>query len=490
MAANQGLFPHPSSTSAGEKKRTDLLFEASGLRFVCSDFGSICTFPTAENHLAAPRESLVHDAGFWTLLAVTTVFLAASHGAYRRRGLAAAGIINFWFLTTLIFMVTLASLIGHPDGQHPIISKPVWTSISIALTTIWLCGSRAAFQPGLIAYAARACPPSRTIAVCFDQLPDRFDVFLETALRRKTTLVIHHAVQQPCPSAQPDLKPPCFAETLRQQKFTDVVFVLDSVGFPSSWLSAEGALPELLAYPTRVWLAVELGQDLRPALVPSFAGLRIVNFFSDELVHSSNETKRIFDISLAIILIVLSVPILAACAAMVWASGPGPIIYRQQRIGAQGKIFTILKFRSMFHRPELRFAPAAPHDPRVTGFGRFLRRTALDELPQLFNVLHGEMSLVGPRPHAVETLVHGTALENASHMYRARYRVKPGMTGLAQVRGQRGEIGAIEKLEQRLASDLEYIRRWSPWLDIEILLQTIPALFNFNTKKDGALNAK
>ena len=130
----------------------------------------------------------------------------------------------------------------------------------------------------------------------------------------------------------------------------------------------------------------------------------------------------------------------------------------------------------MAHDPHRPFAQATRHDARVTRIGRFLRRTSLDELLQLFNVIRGNMSLVGPRPHAPETQVEGINFENAVRLYRLRHRVKPGMTGLAQIRGQRGETRAIDALEQRLASDLEYIQSWSLWLDISILLQTLPVV--------------
>ncbi|MDD2705901.1 MAG: sugar transferase [Acidocella sp.] len=110
--------------------------------------------------------------------------------------------------------------------------------------------------------------------------------------------------------------------------------------------------------------------------------------------------------------------------------------------------------------------------------GSFLRRTSLDELLQLINVFQGDMSLVGPRPHAPETEVEGMSFENALRLYHLRHRVKPGITGLAQIRGQRGETPALSALEQRLSSDLEYIQSWSLWLDISIMLQTIPIVFS------------
>jgi len=134
----------------------------------------------------------------------------------------------------------------------------------------------------------------------------------------------------------------------------------------------------------------------------------------------------------------------------------------------------LLKFRTMGYCSE--FAQATIDDPRVTAIGRALRRLSFDEFVQLVNVIKGEMSLVGPRPHAPETRVEGILFEDAVLSYRERYATKPGMTGLAQIRGQRGETRTIEELEERVASDLEYIENWSIWLDLSILLKTIPAL--------------
>lgn len=185
--------------------------------------------------------------------------------------------------------------------------------------------------------------------------------------------------------------------------------------------------------------------------------------------------KRALDIVGSSIALVVLLPLLALLAMLVRASGPGPIIFRQKRIGADGKPFVLLKFRTMCPSPE--FSQATLGDPRVTAVGRFMRRLSFDEFVQLINVLRGEMSLVGPRPHAPETRVEGILFEEAVLTYRERYAIKPGITGLAQIRGQRGETRTIEQLEERVASDIEYIETWSIWLDIQILIKTIPAIF-------------
>jgi len=189
----------------------------------------------------------------------------------------------------------------------------------------------------------------------------------------------------------------------------------------------------------------------------------------------TSASKRVVDLAASIVLLTLFAPIMLVISISIWWDDPGPVIYRQERIGAFGTRFTMLKFRSMGQTAV--FCQATIDDPRVTTIGRFLRRTSLDELPQLINVIKGDMSLVGPRPHAPETMVEGLPFEQALEFYLERYRVKPGITGLAQIRGQRGETKAIKDLRDRVSSDLEYVNNWSFWLDISILVRTIPTLF-------------
>jgi putative colanic acid biosynthesis UDP-glucose lipid carrier transferase len=152
---------------------------------------------------------------------------------------------------------------------------------------------------------------------------------------------------------------------------------------------------------------------------------------------------------------------------------PGPVLFRQPRHGSDGQVFDVLKFRTM--RVTEADAPrqARRDDPRVTRPGRFLRRTSLDELPQLVNVLAGDMSLVGPRPHPV-ALNHEFA--GRIHAFMQRHRVKPGITGWAQVHGYRGETDTLEKMQKRFEYDLYYIEHWSLGLDLKILLRTLTAL--------------
>ena len=185
--------------------------------------------------------------------------------------------------------------------------------------------------------------------------------------------------------------------------------------------------------------------------------------------------KRSMDIVASLLILVTQMPLLLLAAIAIKLDSRGPVLFRQQRIGLHGRPFELLKLRTMHVHPSDsgRLLQTCPRDPRVTRVGALLRRTSLDELPQLWQVLRGEMSLVGPRPHAPGTCAGATPFEQVSERYPQRHRVRPGMTGLAQVRGWRGQTDTEEKLLRRLDSDLEYIATWSLWLDCIILARTV-----------------
>jgi putative colanic acid biosynthesis UDP-glucose lipid carrier transferase len=180
-------------------------------------------------------------------------------------------------------------------------------------------------------------------------------------------------------------------------------------------------------------------------------------------------SKRILDCLLALALLLPLALLFIGIAVAIKLDDSGPVFYRQRRHGAGMKPFDMWKFRSMKVQGKDVFAQATKNDSRVTRVGAFLRRTSLDELPQLVNVLRGEMSLVGPRPHAVAM---DEDLRRLVANYDQRYRVRPGITGLAQIRGFRGETDAIQKMQDRVDADNEYIDRWSLLLDLRILVLT------------------
>ncbi len=231
---------------------------------------------------------------------------------------------------------------------------------------------------------------------------------------------------------------------------------------------------ELLApYPVELeWIPDLYGLAPGRARVDEVAGLPALLLGEFPLLGWNGAVKRAMDLSLSLFGLVILAPVLAVIAGLVKASGPGPVIYRQERVGRDGRRFRMLKFRSMDSDAENDSGPVAARraDPRTTSIGRFLRRTSLDELPQLVNVLRGEMSLVGPRP---ERPCFIDDLSNEIPAYLHRLRVKSGMTGWAQIHGLRG---GESSMAERVRCDLYYIENWSLALDLRILFRTLISL--------------
>ncbi|MCD5718973.1 undecaprenyl-phosphate glucose phosphotransferase [Klebsiella pneumoniae] len=200
-------------------------------------------------------------------------------------------------------------------------------------------------------------------------------------------------------------------------------------------------------------------------------GLPVVSLFDTPLNGINMVLKRLEDIIVSLVILILISPVLLVIALAVKITSKGPVIFRQVRYGMDGKSIKVWKFRSMTVMENgTEVTQATKNDVRVTKVGRFLRSTSLDELPQFFNVLFGQMSVVGPRPHAI---AHNEQYRRLIQGYMLRHKVKPGITGLAQVNGWRGETDTLEKMEKRIEFDLLYIRGWSIWLDLKIIFLTI-----------------
>lgn len=212
--------------------------------------------------------------------------------------------------------------------------------------------------------------------------------------------------------------------------------------------------------------------DLIQARMDDVNGIPVVAVCESPFYGVNGLVKRLEDVVLAALILVLIAPLLAAIAVGVKLDSPGPVIFRQRRYGLDGREIIVYKFRTMRVLEDGPNVPQAVRgDPRVTRFGAFLRRTSLDELPQFVNVLQGRMSIVGPRPHAI---AHNETYRRLIKGYMVRHKVKPGITGLAQVSGARGETDTIEKMQRRIEYDIEYLRNWSLRLDLAIILRTIP----------------
>ena len=208
--------------------------------------------------------------------------------------------------------------------------------------------------------------------------------------------------------------------------------------------------------------------------VKEIAGIPVLTLSETPLTGISRLAKSVEDKILSSLILIAISPVLLVIALLIKIDSPGPVFFRQNRTGWNGKTFSIWKFRSMVAQNQVLdnavIKQAERNDPRITKMGAFIRKTSIDELPQLFNVITGDMSLVGPRPHAVQ---HDEVYSERINDYYARHNIKPGMTGLAQVRGYRGETKEIDQMTKRIESDIEYINNWSIWLDLSILFRTI-----------------
>lgn len=241
-------------------------------------------------------------------------------------------------------------------------------------------------------------------------------------------------------------------------------------------LSAENRVKEIIKELADTTVSVYLVPDvftfdLLYSKIEDCKGVPVISIYETPFSGVNYFIKRLEDIVLSLLILVLiSIPLLLI-AIGVRLSSSGPVLFKQLRYGLDGKKFEVWKFRSMTVMENSdNIVQATKNDTRVTAFGSFIRRTSLDELPQFFNVLSGSMSIVGPRPHAV---LHNEEYRKLIPGYMLRHKIKPGITGLAQVKGFRGETDTLDKMEQRVHYDLMYIRSWSVFLDLKIVFMTI-----------------
>jgi len=220
------------------------------------------------------------------------------------------------------------------------------------------------------------------------------------------------------------------------------------------------------------WAPDIFGMMLVNHNMKEIGGIPLLALSEAPIIGAYAFAKSLFDKIVATVALIVFSPVMIATAIAISATSPGPVLFKQKRTGWGGKVFEIWKFRSMHVQEEEgeTLKQATQNDPRVTFVGRFIRRASIDELPQLFNVLQGSMSLVGPRPHAVQ---HDDHFSKKIEAYFARHMIKPGITGLAQVNGFRGETETVEKMKGRFDYDLHYINNWSIALDMRILVKTV-----------------
>lgn len=251
----------------------------------------------------------------------------------------------------------------------------------------------------------------------------------------------------------------------------DVIFV----AMPHHLERTRALLHRLRDTTASVYLIPEISFiDLIQSRIDEISGIPVIALCETPLHGWSGLGKRSADVVLALLMLLIALPLMALIAVGIKLTMPGSIIFKQRRYGLDGEQIIVYKFRTMTVSEDgAQVRQATRNDPRVTGFGLFLRHYSLDELPQLFNVLQGRMSLVGPRPHAV---AHNEEYRKLIDGYMVRHKVSPGLTGLAQVNGCRGETSNLAEMKRRVAYDLDYLRHWSFMLDLQILCKTMKIL--------------
>ena len=236
---------------------------------------------------------------------------------------------------------------------------------------------------------------------------------------------------------------------------------------------------KLWVLPVDVRLAAHMSKlRFRPRAYSYIGNVPVLDIFDKPIADWNMVVKTVFDRAVGALALFALSPLMGATALAIRLDSRGPVFFRQKRLGFNNEVIDVFKFRSLHHRHADPTASkvVTKNDPRVTRIGRFIRKTSIDELPQLLNVLRGELSLVGPRPHAVEANTQNKLWEEVVDGYFARHRVRPGITGWAQVNGWRGEVNTPEKLQNRVEHDLYYIENWSLLFDMYILLRTPFAL--------------
>ncbi len=345
-----------------------------------------------------------------------------------------------WWAVALVALVALHAVVATAVGQA---QRAGWLA-----TRLVLIG--AGPQAANLIRRVRQHDPGVVVVGLFDDRRSRVPAMIEAC---------------PVLGTLDDLEP-----FLRLERVDQIVITLPQHAASRRLVCFE----KLRHLPVDVRLSPDLpGLELDGHGMTEVAGVPLLRVFDRPLTGWSRIAKGVEDRLIAALVILLTAPVLLVVALMVRAGSPGPILFRQLRYGFDNEAIEVLKFRTMYvqHDPD----PAGEQttrrdDPRVTPVGRILRRTSLDELPQFFNVLLGQMSIVGPRPHAV---AHNERFASLIDGYLSRHRVKPGITGWAQIHGLRGEAETLARMQERVRYDLHYIENWSLLLDLRIILRTM-----------------
>ena len=435
-----------------------------------------------------------HDAhtdsviGFLAMLVVfVALWLLRESGHYHLQSLLSPGLRTITGIGVLALVGTGAGLLGHYLVGMPVLD---WLQVWSVMAGGWFVVSRLVFWGWARPLAARGAFCRHIVIVGGGEAAERTIDTLEGSpnLDVKILGLFDDREDNRSPEhVRRYRKLGRIADLAEYARHNRVDLII--VAIP---LSAEKRLLQILR---RLWeLPVDIrisGQEsqlkLSPRAYDYLGNLPLLAVFDRPLSPWGWFVKAVFDRVVAALLLVLFAPVMAAVALAIRLESPGPVFFRQKRYGFNNELIEVWKFRSMYvdkcdaNASKL----VTKDDPRVTKVGRFIRKTSLDELPQLFNVLKGELSLVGPRPHATQAKAGEKLYEQVVDGYFARHKVKPGITGWAQINGWRGETDTEEKIRMRVKYDLEYINNWSLWFDIYILLKTPFALLSPQNKQNA-----
>ena len=378
----------------------------------------------------------------WSCVVAILVFLSTS---LKLTQLFPREIIRSWFLLTPVALLLVDSL------RSPIAK--------------WLTADRGALQRYVI-IGANDVGSELARRIQQSYAGERFFGFLDYRSADRAVPDLNQMVVGKCSASD-------FADFVRTHSIRRVYLALPISTAPR----IEELLRELRDTTASVYFVPNIfAFDLVQARCVQINGMPAFSICDSPLEGMSGFWKRMFDVVLASIALAFTLPVLLAIALAIKQSSPGPILFRQRRYGLNGEEILVYKFRSMTVCDDGPIVPQATRqDSRVTALGAFLRRTSLDELPQIFNVLEGKMSFVGPRPHAV---AHNEEYRKLINGYMIRHKVRPGITGWAQVNGLRGETSTVDQMRRRIQYDLDYLKNWSLWLDLKILARTMLTVVN------------
>jgi Undecaprenyl-phosphate glucose phosphotransferase len=461
-----------SSTDRSSLRQRRISVEGCVVLFLLVDLIAFVAAGVLAQSIAAIIDPASFDASFDPMIVVysaTGLFVLFAHGlgAYRTERALDPGASVARLLMALGATFVYVAVLGVATGttqSHSRIWFFGWMSLSFALLT----ALRLALLAHLDRRLERGAFVYRALSVGLFSEPLGADA-VKAFSARKTQLVGQLRMRNFA-----ELE--CLAHPIAVQE-------IDQIYIVAPWVDVPAILPKLANLRHLSAEIFVLPDDARVhalQLGVSTCGDRIsLRGATRPLDDWALWAKRMQDVAVAGAALMFFLPAMIAIAIAIKLEGPGPVFFRQRRVGFNGRHFKLLKFRSMHARASDRNASrqTSRSDERVTRVGRFIRRTSLDELPQFLNVLKGDMSVVGPRPHALQTRANGVALADIVDEYAARHRVKPGLTGWAQVSGYRGQLDTDEKVRKRVEYDIAYIDNWSTWLDIKIILRTVGLLF-------------